>query len=246
MEKRIITKPKTTENEIELINRLITENPSWNRSRLSAELCRIWNWCGHDGKPKDISCRDMLRDLDAKGKIKLPEPHHRTRQTGSRDRIQFMLHDTSEISGSIKEILPVRVEVVKERTLQGQEFKSLIDQYHYLGFDMTVGENLKYMVYSRQGKLIACCLVLQPGRARRETILSDGMPPAVNPVCFILPTTPGFWCYPGLKCLTWPAIFLGLSAAGLLRTGKQSMDILFTCWKPLLKKTGLRHLLQGS
>lgn len=158
MEKRIFTKPKITENEIAQINRLIAENPSWNRTKLSVELCRIWNWCGYDGKPKDISCRDMLRDLDAKGRINLPKPHHRTRQPGSRDRIQHMLHDTTEISGNIKEILPVSINVIKDCTHEGKVFKSLIDQYHYLGFDMTVGENLKYMVYSQSGKLLACLL----------------------------------------------------------------------------------------
>lgn len=158
MEKRINTKPQITENEIELINQLIAGNPNWGRSKLSLELCRQWNWCGHNGKPKDISCRDMLRDLDAKGRIKLPQAHHRTRQVGSRDRIQLMMHDTTQISGDIQNIMPVQIVVVKERTHQGQEFKSLVSQYHYLGFDMTVGENIKYMVYSRQGQLLACLL----------------------------------------------------------------------------------------
>ncbi len=158
MDKITLTKPNITEKEIELINRLIAENPSWNRSKLSVELCRIWNWCGHDGEPKDISCRDMLRRLDSKGKIKLPPPHHLTRQVGSRDRIQFMLHDTSIISNIIKDVLPIKVEIIKDRTYHGKEFKSLISQYHYLGFDMTVGENLKYMVYSSTGQLLACLL----------------------------------------------------------------------------------------
>jgi len=158
MEKKTLTKPNITEKEIDLINRLITENPGWNRSKLSVEICRIWNWCGHDGKPKDISCRDMLRRLDSKGKIKLPSPHHTTRQAGSRDRIQFMMHDTGSISGIIQEVLPIKVEVIKDRTYEGKEFKSLIGQYHYLGFDMTVGENLKYMVYGSNGQLLACLL----------------------------------------------------------------------------------------
>lgn len=158
MNKQINTKPQITEKEINQIDELILCNPAWGRTRLSIELCNLWNWCGHNGKPKDISCRDMLRDLECKGKIKLPKAHHKTRQIGSKDYIQYILHNTMEISSNIKEIIPVRVELVKVRTFQGQEFKSLIEQYHYLGFDMTVGENLKYMVYSKQGKLLACLL----------------------------------------------------------------------------------------
>lgn len=158
MDKRISTKPQITEKGIEQIKQLIAENPNWGRTKLSQELCRLWNWCGPNGNPKDISCRDMLRDLDAKGIIKLPQAHHRTRQIGSRDRVQSMVHDTTQISANIQNIMPVQIVVVKERTQQGQEFKSLIAQYHYLGFDMTVGENLKYMVYSQQGQLLACLL----------------------------------------------------------------------------------------
>jgi hypothetical protein len=155
----MMIKPQITTIEIELIQKLISSNPTWGRSRLSIELCQIWDWRHQDGQPKAISCRDLLRRLDAKGIIVLPPRLTKSfLKPGRQSRIQFMLHDTSEISGDIRDILPVRLEIVKERTFQSQEFKSLVDQYHYLGFNMTVGENLKYMVYSRQGKLLACLL----------------------------------------------------------------------------------------
>lgn len=158
MNKRTFVRPTITEVEIALINELITNNATWGRTRLSKELCLIWNWCDHNGNPKDISCRDMLRKLDAKEQICLPKIQKQARQPGTRDIIQLQLHDTSEITCSIKDVLPVRIEIIKPRTPQANEFKSLIEQYHYLGFDMTIGENIKYMVYSRQGQLLACLL----------------------------------------------------------------------------------------
>jgi len=155
----MMIKPQITPVEIELIQKLISSNPTWSRTRLSIELCQIWDWCYPDGQPKAISCRDLLRRLAAKNLIVLPP---RRQQPvfipGYKKHIQLILHDTSEISGDIRDILPVRIEVVPEGAFQVQEFKSLIDQYHYLGFDRTVGENLKYLVYSRQGKLLACLL----------------------------------------------------------------------------------------
>ncbi|MDD3880609.1 MAG: DUF4338 domain-containing protein [Syntrophomonas sp.] len=158
MNKRTIVRPAITDVEIAFINELIANNPTWGRTRLSKELCLIWNWCDHNGNPKDISCRDMLRKLDAKEQICLPKAKNKSRQAGSRDIIQLQLHDTSEITCSIKDVLPVRIEIIKARTPQANEFKSLMAQYHYLGFDMTIGENIKYMVYSRQGQLLACLL----------------------------------------------------------------------------------------
>lgn len=34
-------RPEITQKEIDLIKRLISENPTWGRTRLSVELCRI-------------------------------------------------------------------------------------------------------------------------------------------------------------------------------------------------------------
>ena len=158
MNTRTFLRPTITEIEIAFINDLIAKNPSWHRTKLSQELCLLWNWCDHNGKPKDISCRDLLRNLDAKGQICLPKSQMVTRRPGSRDRVQLQLHDTSPITSGIKAVLPLRIEIVQPRTAQANEFKSLIEQYHYLGFDMTVGENIKYMVYSSQGQLLACLL----------------------------------------------------------------------------------------
>src|SRR5665647_1962623 len=158
MNKQIFSRPTITEVEIALINELIANNPTWGRTRLSKELCLIWNWCDHNGNSKDISCRDMLRKLNAKERICLPKTQKKGRQPGTRDIIKLQIHDTAEITCSIKDILPVRIEIVKPRIRQANEFKSLIEQYHYLGFDMTIGENIKYMIYSRQGQLLACLL----------------------------------------------------------------------------------------
>jgi hypothetical protein len=152
-------KPQITSVEIELIKKLISTNPSWSRTRLSLELCRIWDWRHTDGNPKDISCRDLLLRLNKKGLITLPaQKQQPVLKPGKPNQIQFILHDTIEINGDIRGILPIRLETVRDGTFQGLEFKSLLEQYHYLGFDRTVGENLKYMVYGRQGKLLACLL----------------------------------------------------------------------------------------
>jgi hypothetical protein len=46
----IIQGRRTTETDIELVRRLVATNPSWNRTRLSRELCRLWDWRGEDGR----------------------------------------------------------------------------------------------------------------------------------------------------------------------------------------------------
>ena len=98
-------KPEITQSEIELIQELISKNPSWGRTKLSIELCNLWGWLYQDGCPKEIACRDLLRKLDFKGLIKLPQKIKNTGlKPGSKNHIQLILHDNTEVFGNIKDI----------------------------------------------------------------------------------------------------------------------------------------------
>ena len=144
-----------TPERIAAINALIKANPEWHRSRLSQELCRMWGWAGENGQIKDVSCRDVLRALDAAGKIYLPPRQTHGRIKGGADIINLMLHDTTPIEGPLSAIQPLTAEVVAGKTNIG-EFKSYIAQYHYLGYDRNIGENMKYFIRSKQGHILAC------------------------------------------------------------------------------------------
>lgn len=162
-------KPEITKQKIDEIRALLEANPSWHRSRLSFEICELWDWRGPNGQLKDISCRDMLRDLDAKGKIKLPKA---LRKGGSGNRIAHMCHDTNLIDCSLKEVMPIRIEVVTDSERLAI-FKSYISQYHYLGYDRSIGENISYMIFGRDGTPLACVMFSSAAwscRSRDEAI----------------------------------------------------------------------------
>jgi hypothetical protein len=38
---------------IEQIHALMIENPKWHRTRLSIEICRLWNWIDATGRLKE-------------------------------------------------------------------------------------------------------------------------------------------------------------------------------------------------
>ncbi len=151
------TRPEITEDRVEQIRRVIRENPEWNRTQISQHICRIWRWQAPNGKLKDISCRDMLRELDKAGRIKLPAPLKASRSAGSADVIKHIEHDTTPIIQALPELRPLRIEVVSSGA-ELAAFKSYLNQYHYLGFDRTIGENMKYMVYRRDGQPLSCLL----------------------------------------------------------------------------------------
>jgi hypothetical protein len=150
-------KPKITEDKIEKIQRLIRDNPEWHRTRISKQLCELWDWRSPNGQLKDISCRDMLRALDESGKIILPMAKNRSRRAGNPDAITQIQHDTTPITAGLRELTPLRIDIVTSKESMSA-FKSYIDQYHYLGFDRSIGENMKYIIYSRTGEPLTCLL----------------------------------------------------------------------------------------
>jgi len=150
--------PKITNAHIDQINRLINDNPGMNRSALSREICRLWDWRSPTGQIKDISARDMLRSLDKKGLINLPAALIKTRMPGAgADKIEFVEHNTEPIEAKLRDISPIKIKIVSNAN-DSRLFKSLIHQYHYLHFDRSIGENLKYIVYSKDERILACLM----------------------------------------------------------------------------------------
>jgi len=61
-----------TPADLDTIRDLILSHPGWNRTRLSRELCALWDWRTPSGQVKDMACRTMLLKLHRRGLIQLP------------------------------------------------------------------------------------------------------------------------------------------------------------------------------
>ena len=145
-----------TQDDIELVQRLIEADPSRNRTRLSKELCLLWNWRAANGQIKDMACRTLLSKLEQRGHITLP----RRRSPGRGCRkvsIPYVPHNTASIACSLSALKRVHIQLVGNTGLLDL-FQSLLYRYHYLGFSSTVGENMKYLVFDREHNPLACLL----------------------------------------------------------------------------------------
>lgn len=141
--------------DVELVRRLITENPNWHRTRLSKELCRLWDWRSDKGLLKDMACRSMLRKLEKRTLIVLPKALH----SGNRARrIRDIRHSCDPIEFSLHKLRPVEIRMIAGRGETDDLFHCLMDRYHYLGCHGHVGEHIKYMVFDRYNRPLACLL----------------------------------------------------------------------------------------
>lgn len=156
--------------DIDIVREIIASNPSWRRTRISQELCNRWGWFNHLGQPKDMACRSLLLKLEAKGYITLP-----ARSTFPANGLQHrdipdITPDTTPIAASLRDLLPLAIEVVKGKDSTSL-FRSLLSRYHYLGYGVTVGENMKYLIRDKCGRPVSCVLF---GSAAWKVASRDG------------------------------------------------------------------------
>jgi hypothetical protein len=142
-------------SDVEVIRGLIAANPDASRWALSRKLCEVWHWKQPNGALRDMVCRGLLLLLERAGEIQLPpvrrSPRHfLPKQTGP----EPLVPDNRPVRGPLATLGPLVIEQVR-RTPQEALFNSLVEQYHYLGYEQPVGEHLKYLV-SAQGQALAC------------------------------------------------------------------------------------------
>lgn len=157
-----------TESQVNDIRGLLEDYPSWNRSRLSRELCGRWQWRRSDGQMKDMACRELLRKLETRGLITLP-----LRQRpgpGRPPEIEPIEIDQSLSSGTLSDIKPITIVNARDCEAYEKSFNYLVKQHHYLSYRRTVGQNMKYLILGGNGRILGCLLF---GAAAWKTAARD-------------------------------------------------------------------------
>lgn len=143
------------EAELALLREFIATHPDLSRCALSRQLCEVWQWKQPNGALREMVCRGLMLELERAGHIQMPPIRFKVRNNLSeRERPEPVVPDNRPVRGSLRELLPLDIQQVR-RTAQEALFNSLLEQYHYLGYEQPVGEHLKYLV-SSNGQAIAC------------------------------------------------------------------------------------------
>ena len=141
--------------EILFIRKLIGDHPELSRWKLSRQLCEAWQWKQANGALRDMVCRGLLLMLHRAGEIELPPVKRVVRnRIAERQKPELVIPDNRPVRGPLRSITPLEFVQVR-RTLEEPLFNSLMEQYHYLGYEQPVGEHLKYLVWA-QGRPVAC------------------------------------------------------------------------------------------
>lgn len=144
--------------ELSWLKGLILDHPDWNRSELSRQIARRWQWVNDAGQLKDIAARTMLRKLEQRGLLSLPPrqsspPHSKQ----SARVIKPVLHATAPIDGALKSLQPVRLKLVEDKPSR-ELFAHLLHTHHYLSYSRPVGENVPLLIVDSAERPLGCLL----------------------------------------------------------------------------------------
>jgi hypothetical protein len=157
-EDMVIQGQRITADEIGLIRDLMAEHRDWGRTRLSEELCRLWNWCNGQGRIKDMAARTLLLKLERRGFITLPARQRPSSNRFRNRRVPVVDYARQPIRGQLNDLRPLSVSIVVARSADVRLFNALLARHHYLGHRNTVGENLRYLIRDRHERPVACAL----------------------------------------------------------------------------------------
>jgi hypothetical protein len=144
-------------DEIEEIKEITSTCHHISRTELANTVCELFNWKRPSGRLKTIECRQFLEYLDSKGVIELPD-QRQGRPKGVKTKVERTdKGETPEtISGKVKDFSPLmlgRVSTKEERDL----WYEYVDRYHYLGYQIPFGAQLRYFIEGpKREKLLGC------------------------------------------------------------------------------------------
>jgi hypothetical protein len=133
-----------TEADIERIRALIAASPAALRAELARQVCEAFNWRRPDGQIRAMSCRVAMLKMYRQGLIKLPAASL-VHQPPRGIFVSAASDPQPTLEFSIKEFTDLRLEIVTPgKTLV--LWNEYIARYHYLGYRIMPGAQLRYFV----------------------------------------------------------------------------------------------------
>ncbi|MEA2014633.1 MAG: DUF4338 domain-containing protein, partial [Thermodesulfobacteriota bacterium] len=122
-------------------------------------ICRSWDWRTHTGQLKTFAARSMIDKLEQRGHLNLP-PIRIACRRNYRPPFpkEFVAPRINHIEGELNYLTPLSIHIPMPKSNEDGCVGYYLSRYHYLGFNRTIGENLKFLIRDRSGRDIACLL----------------------------------------------------------------------------------------
>lgn len=144
--------------ELELMRQIAAEFAGLGRTEIARTLCELLEWKRPNGGLKNHECRQLLERLRHQGRLVLPAVRRLGPRGPRRVRLSSRGHPQPELGGAAGAYQPLRLTLV-EPGADSALWTELVERYHYLGYRVPVGAQLRYLVRSaHSGQQVLACL----------------------------------------------------------------------------------------
>lgn len=146
-------------SDLALIREVVETCGGISRTELAKTVCELLGWRRRNGSLKALECRAYLETLEESGFLRLP-PLRRRRPQGSSTRIPRTTRGEpgEPLVGSVEEFGSVSIEEVRS-SADSALFRELVGRYHYQGYSVAYGAQLRYLVWiSQPQRQVVGCL----------------------------------------------------------------------------------------
>ena len=150
--KRVCGKPFHP-RALRTIREIIAEHSHFCRKDVAREVCARLDWNDPCGRPKVASAMAVLIRFHRKGWIELPAPRHGGVTVSSEQPLPEDFHPPGSVmNASLGALGEVKLQPVSGRE-QTRLWNGLISRYHYRGYALLAGAQIRYLLHSDRGVL---------------------------------------------------------------------------------------------
>lgn len=133
-----------SQGDIERIRALIAQSPTARRAALARQVCEAFAWRSPGGEMRLMACRDAMLKMHRAGLIELPPPLS-SRRIPSRIFASEASDPQPPLESRLEDLVDLRLLRV-ERGESLALWNEFISRYHYLGYGVMPGAQLRYFI----------------------------------------------------------------------------------------------------
>jgi hypothetical protein len=140
--------------ELALIRQATADYAALGITEIARTICEWLDWKRPNGRLKNHECRLLLERLRDKDLLHLP-PVRRSGRHGPRTPALNTISDPQPLlQAAASDMEPLSFRLVDKSN--SALFRQFVQRYHYLGYRTALGASLRYFVYSRSTRPVAC------------------------------------------------------------------------------------------
>ena len=140
-----------SEAELRVVTEVVANGGGRSRAQLMVQVCQRLQWRRPSGALKVRECRDLLLTMERDDRLQLPPKRAAGRPRGARTRVPCTRagEPGPPLLGTVGQFGAVRLQPVATRADHGW-WRELIGRYHYLGYRVPFGAQLRYLAFVSQ------------------------------------------------------------------------------------------------